>query len=196
MGAGETKMKTRFASVAVVVALLASAAAVHGQQITFGKRAEVGQRATFKTDVGTQMKISVAGQNIDQTMKVNRSATVTIEAVDAAGRPTKATYVFDNNNTGEMVMAGQRQEMASGLAGKTVTVTRNGEELDYSVQLDDESKKELKEMFTPESGMLPSKPIGVGETWEVTGDDLKKLMPQGQGGNVEAKGTGKLLSVE
>lgn len=189
-------MKTRFASVALVVALLTSAAA-QAQQVTFGKRNEVGQKATFKTDVGTQMKINAAGQNIDQTMKVVRSATVTIEAVDNTGKPTQATYVFDNNNTGEMVMAGQRQEMASGLAGKTVTVKRDGVNgLSYSVQLDDQSKNELKEMFEPESGMLPSKPIGVGETWEVAGDDLKKLMPQGQGGNLDAKGTGKLLAVE
>jgi hypothetical protein len=188
-------MKTRFALVALAVALFTSAGA-RAQQVTFGKRSEVGQKATFKTDVGTQMKINAAGQNIDQTMKVVRSATVTIEAVDGNGRPTKATYVFDNNNTGEMVMAGQRQEMASGLAGKTVTVTRNGENLEYSVQLDDQSKNELKEMFTPESGMLPSKPIGVGETWEVAGEDLKKLMPQGQAGNIDAKGSGKLLGVD
>lgn len=185
--------------VALAIFLLSATAASAAEQVTFGRKMAAGDKLTFSQVVVSDNTISVSAngqvvQQVQQKMTQNRAGTTSIEAVDESGKPTKTTFVFDKTTGSETAMNGQpAQAMPSSLSGKTVTVTRTGEkELNYSTELDEAAAAEVKEMFTQEHTLLPSKPVTVGDSWDIDPAELKSMMPPGG----EAKAKGKLLSVE
>lgn len=185
---------------ALVLFLAWAASAQAAEQVQFGHKLATGDKFTFSQVMVSDNAISVSSngqvvQQIQQKMTQNRAGTTSIEAVDANGKPTKTTFVFDKSSGGETSMNGQPgQSVASSLAGKTITVTRTGEkELNYSAEVDEAAAAELKEMFTQEHTLLPSKPVSVGDSWDIDPSELKAMMP---GGQMDAKAKGKLISVE
>ncbi len=187
--------------VALVIFLMSGAAAQAAEQVTFGRKMAAGDKLTFNQVIVSDNAISISSngqvvQQMQQKMTQNRAGTTSIEAVDESGKPTKTTFVFDKSTGGEMAMNGQPgQAVPSGLAGKTVTVTRTGEkELNYSTELDEAAAAEVKEMFTQEHTLLPTKPVTVGDSWDIDPSELKSMMPPGA--QMDAKAKGKLISVE
>jgi hypothetical protein len=182
--------------------LIASAANTHAaEQVQFGRKLAAGEKYNFTQTMVMDNAITVSAngqvvQNVQQKMTQNRVGTTTIDTVDDKGRPTKATYTFDKSSGGEMTMAGQpAQPIPSSLAGKTVTVVRTGEkDLSFNPDVDQAGQAELTEMFLQEHTLLPSKPVTVGDSWDIDPSELKSMMPPG--GQMEAKAKGKLLSVE
>lgn len=185
---------------AALAMFLMSASAVNAaEQVTFGRKMAAGEKFTFSQVVVSDNSISVSSngqviQQVQQKMTQNRAGTTSIEAVDESGKPTKTTFVFDKTTGTETAMNGQpAQAVPSSLSGKTVTVTRTGEkELNYSTEMDEAAAAEVKEMFTQEHTLLPSKPVTVGDSWDIDPAELKSMMPPGG----DAKAKGKLLSVE
>lgn len=182
--------------------LLAFGSQTHAaEQVQFGRKLEAGEKFNFTQTMVMDNAITVSAngqvvQNVQQKMTQNRVGSTSIEAVDDKGRPTKATYTFDKSSGGEMSMGGQpAQPIPSSLSGKTVTVTRTGEkDLTFSPDVDQAGQAELTEMFLQEHTLLPSKPVNVGDSWDIDPSELKSMMPPG--GQMDAKAKGKLLSVE
>jgi hypothetical protein len=196
------KVHRKQLSILAFLIFATGAATAHAaEQVEFGHRLAAGDKFTFSQTMVSDNAISVSSngqviQQVQQKMTQNRLGTTSIEAVDANGKPTKTTFVFDKTTGGEMSMNGQPgPAQPSSLAGKTITVTRTGEkELNYSAEVDEAAAAELKEMFTQEHTLLPTKPVSVGDSWDIDPSELKSMMPPG--GQMDAKAKGKLLSVE
>ena len=185
-----------------LVMFIACAATAHAaEQVQFGKKLAAGDKFTFSQSMVMDNALTVSSngqvvQQVQQKVTQNRAGTSSIEAVDAAGKPTKTTFVFDKSSGGEMSVTGQpAQPVPTGLAGKTITVTRTGEkELNYSAEVDAAGAAEVKEMFAQDHTLLPAKPVAVGDSWDIDPSELKSMMPPG--GDLDAKAKGKLLGVE
>jgi hypothetical protein len=189
------------APIALILLIAFAGFAYAAEQVQFGRKLVVGDKFTFSRSamIDSSQSMSSNGQVLQQVAQKGtqtRSGTVVVEAVDEKGIATKSTYTFDKNCTDEVTIAGQQpQSQASALAGKTITVTRTGEkDLNYSPEVDAASAKELKEMFTPDDKLLPTKPVSVGDTWDIDPVELKQMVPPGA--QVDAKAQGKLISVE
>jgi hypothetical protein len=191
----------RHAVTGLLALFLSAVPAVAAESVTFGRRLAAGDKVAFDQTMTMQSNTAVSAngqplQQMGQSMKQVRIGTMTVEAVDAAGRPTKATFAFDPACGAEVTNPGAPgpQTVPSGLAGKTVTVTRTGDKaLNYSAEVDPQSAAEIKEMFAPEGNIFPDKPLAPGESWDIDPAQLKNMVPPGQ--QMDAKAKGKLISV-
>jgi hypothetical protein len=199
----ERKMKRQMKSLALALLLVTVGAwsAIAAEQVQFMRKQAAGDKFTFSqtTVMDTDMTMSANGQVVQQAkQKVTqtRVGSTSVEAADAAGKPTKMTFVFDKSCGGEMAVSGQpSQPVPTSLAGKTITVTRTGEKaLNYSAEVDQAGAAEVKEMFAQDHTLLPEKPIAVGDTWEIDPSEVRAIFALGA--QLDATAKGKLVSVE
>ncbi len=187
-----------------LAALLCMAGASHGlaQQVQFRKAFAPGDKINSAYTMSMQMNMSMGAngqvlQQMQQTTKQTRNGSITVEAVGPDGKFSKATFVFGPDCANEMDMGpqmGGKQVQPSSLAGKTITVTKNGEkDLHFSAEVDQMGAMELTQMFRNEQGMMPPTPVNVGEPWRIDPANLQNMIPPGSQANVN--GTGKVVSL-
>jgi hypothetical protein len=184
---------------AVLALLCTAGSALAAEQVTFGRKQAAGDKYSFNQTMTMDNTVSVSAngqvvQQVKQGMTQNLVGTLAIEAVNADGRPTKAVYTFDKSSGGEQSMNGQKQPVPSGLAGKTLTLTRDGDKVTVDPQVDPAAEKEVTNLFKDDTNFFPKKPISVGDTWEIDPNEFKSMLPPG--GQANGKASGKLLSVE
>jgi hypothetical protein len=134
-------------------------------------------------------------QQMQQSMQQIRAGKMTVDEATPDGQPKKVTFTFDQECK-NVTDAGQmgKQTVPSPLAGKTIVVTVNGpKDLNFSEQVDEASATEITQLLRGEDSMMPDKPLGVGDKWEMAPEDLKQLVPPGADG--KASGTGKLTGI-
>ncbi len=190
----------RFHLQTTALSLLAACSFAAAEQVTFTKLAAAGDVYTFNNIVDTNMNVSVTAggqmlQQMQQNMQQTRSGKMTVNEATPDGQIKKATFVFDEDcktvqDGGQM----GKQTVPSSLAGKTIVVTVNGpKDLNFSEQVDAEGATEITQLLRGEDSMMPDKPLKVGDTWEMTPEDLQQLVPPGADG--KASGTGKLTGI-
>lgn len=200
----QTSHFLRRGGIALAVALACGNAALAADTVTFTKKSVPGLKVAFTQNMTVDMalKMSANGQvlqQMQQTIKQLRDGSSTVDAIGPDGLPSKSTFVFSPNCGGETAVAGMTsQPMPTALAGKTITVTKNNndpKDLTFAggEGLDQPAMIELTDLFRQDHTMMPTKPVAVGDSWDINPADLQSFVPPGSG--AEAKATGKLLGV-
>lgn len=192
--------RIRFTSSAVALLCCLVATAAQGQQVSFRQVHAPGDKFTFSQNTALELNISAAGQQMQQSMSQVRSGTMTVDAVDTAGKITRATISF-GQDCGETMdggpMMGGRQTQPSPLAGKTITVIQNGndpKDLRFEgANVDATAAQEIVQMFRNDNSMMPTTPVAVGETWKLDASQLQALVPPGTEGDLQ--GAGKVTGI-
>jgi len=146
---------------------------------------------TQTMDMAMNIKINANGQNqaMDQKMTMSMGATMTPLEVKE-GVATKSKIKFGDDAKITVVMMGQTQNVPFPLAGKEMTVTKKDDgsvTVDPAGLVDDKTQGTLGNMMESATAFYPTKPVGVGDKWEVPGDKLAKMfqMEAGAKGSVE-----------
>lgn len=190
-------LKRLLAAVLTVVAIGSATAADEAITVRLKKPAAGESVRDIKTE-----EIDV-NQTVDgkarPTLQVRTKAEYTDKAVegDGKGKPTKLERAYKTME----VSAGEKLD--TGLNGKTVLIQKGKEKYTFTVDGKDApaaGAKILDSEFNtkddPEQLMLPTKPVKVGDTWDVPVKAVDKLLGQefvidGK----KAKATGKLVKV-
>lgn len=123
--------------------------------------------STMKTDM--DLMVNANGQQMPMQQSQGRVMSGTIEVLESAnGVPTKTKVTFGQDCGMSMSMMGQQQGRPFALAGRTVTVTVNGEAIDIvpADGVDEEVRSAVSELVVRQDGIYPDRPVDVGDTWQ------------------------------
>ncbi len=165
-----------------LASLFALALSLVGQdkeKITLKWQPRQGDCITTVEKTTMELKLTANSQEFELSNKGSKKLVTTFLAVKD-GKPTKVEYDYKedietSNEPGQM----EAKEKENPLHGKKVTITeKDGKQVYEGVEgLDDKAMKKLH-LEDHIVHMFPKKEISVGDSWEVTGDELKKAMDE------------------
>jgi hypothetical protein len=113
--------------------------------------------------------LTAGGQQQQMKQRGNRKISGKAEVLESnAGAPTAIRFTFDQDCGGVMDQGmGQQMPLPFSLAGQTVTVRLANGQLthDFRGQIDPQTLSDLDSLAQQEQRYLPTKPVGVGDTW-------------------------------
>ena len=145
---------------------------------------EPGTRIAFDESLqfDLDLQMSMNGQQMNMQQKIDSTVTgeTRVLEVGADGLPSKVQVTFSPDIKVQIVSMGQEQTQPLPVAGKTLTLTRDGDQftIEPEMQLDEATRDGLWSYLDLSRGMLPDKPVAPGDTWQ--GD--KALLARGSGG--------------
>ena len=160
----------RFPKTLVVGYVIALACSTQAAPQTLKLNLAPGMNYAFdnKTTLDMNLGLTMGGQQMTMQQAISQSMSGTIEVLEAVnGRPSKAKVNFAPTCGSSATMMGQQQDKPFALAGKTVTVTMNGSNLDIQPAdgIDDETRKAVAELVSIDDGIYPTKAVDVGDEW-------------------------------
>jgi hypothetical protein len=184
---------------ALWVAALALACSANAQdKVTIKPNLKVNEAwsMTQLMDMTMNLKINAGGQEqaVDQKMNMAMGATMTpLEVKD--GLATKSKIKFGDDAKISMTVNGNAQKVPFPMAGKEMTVTKKADgsvDVEPAGVVDPKMNSMLADMLDAASAFYPTKPVGVGDKWEVPGDKVVKMfqLEQGGKGTIECTLTG------
>jgi hypothetical protein len=174
----------------LLAALLLVLAAQEKEKITLKWNPKQGDVLTATEKTAIEAKGSAQGQELEFTNKSTKK-TVTTYTTVKEGKVTKKTIEFkESTEEGRQPGQDDEQKKELDLHGKTVTLMEKDGKL-VMEGADDVDEKETKKLKLDDgwAHFLPAKEIAVGDSWEITGDALKKAMEDEEfdGGKVTFK---------
>lgn len=155
-------------------------------ELKFSPRA--GETITLEEKVAGSVKAKVDGQDIDLGFRNTSKSHSTHLEVDGGKTLKKEIHIESDIEEQKAPGADEYSTTQKPLHGKKVTITLKDGKTALS-GADDVEEKERKKLRLEEgfAKLLPKKAVGPGDSWEVTGDDLKAAM-----GDEETLGGGKI----
>ena len=174
----------------LLVALLLVLAPQEKEKITLKWNPVQGDVVTSTDKTSLEAKGTAQGQELEFTNKSTKKTVTTFTTVKD-GKVVKKTIEFkESTEEGRQPGQDEEEKKEMDLHGKTVTLMEKDGKLVLE-GADDVDEKETKKLKLDEgwSHFLPGKEIAVGDSWEITGDALKKAMEDEEfdGGKVTFK---------
>jgi hypothetical protein len=155
-------------------------------ELRFTPRA--GDVLTLEAKISGSVKAKVDGQDIDLSFRNSNKSHSTHLEVEGGKTVKKEIHIESDIEEQKGPGAEEFTANPQPLHGKKITITlKEGKPvIEGADDVDEKQRKKLR-LEEEMAYLLPKKAVGVGDSWEVTGDDLKAAM-----GHDEALGEGKI----
>lgn len=157
----------------VFVAVGLAASAVAAERIEF--RIPAGFTYTFDnvTDSTSVLDVSADGQRMSVEQEMKQRIRGSVEVLESSGGiPARVRIRFDPSSGSTMTSNGATEESPFALAGQTVEVAVENEQVvsivdanGRDVMLDEETRGVVTELAVAEQAMLPGRPVQAGDEW-------------------------------